>query len=375
MAESICEAANQRQEIPPPWVPPYDVLTGRLLKGEIIPFLGAGASAFALDQDGGAPPSAKTLSESLARGSGISIKYDGCNHPRMDLARIASYYQYFVAPRPSLDEVITTEILNPRFKPNPLHRFLARAALLKPMLIITTNYDNLLEQAFKEAGAPFEVVATPVNDFVYVSKTEPIRNKAADELGTEMAGGVLHWPRRKSLETEDSERVSEENLGRESPQTDDFERVSEKDLLFDLNQRSVIYKVHGTVPLNDAGDRGYLIAEEDYIRFLGRMEHGGVPTGIRAIITRKKKFGGHNVPANSLLFLGYSIQDWNLRVLLEELKIGREQSDFERHYAIMKQPVQEDEKLLGKKNINVYDCDLGAFAAEMSARLCQFKRQ
>ncbi len=345
--------------------PPFDVLMGMFEKGEIIPFLGAGVSSFAAAQDGGAPPSAQTLSEDLAKKAGISIFHNGCSHPRMDLARIASYYQYCVAPRPTLDEMITETLSNPAFKPNALHHFLAAGALKKPMLIITTNYDNLLEQAFRNVGAPFEVVATPVNDFVYVGEVEPIGYKAADQVGTELAGGVLHfcWM---------PEEISKIDSVDEAPDKDlcDFVRVNEKELLFDLNHRSVIYKVHGTVPLNDDGDRGYLIAEEDYTRFLGRMENCGiVPTGVRAIITQKKKYAGRNVPANHLLFLGYSIRDWNLRVLLEELKVGREQSTLEQHYAIMKKPEQEDYKLLTKRNINVYDWDLGEFATEMGRRL------
>src|SRR5438045_2142974 len=120
----------------PGWIAPptppgpglYDELIDRFLAGEIIPFLGAGASAFAAAQEGGAPPGANGLSDQLARRAGISINFDSCGHRRMDLAKIASYYQHCVAPRRRLDALITTEIGNPGFRPNILHEFLASVA-------------------------------------------------------------------------------------------------------------------------------------------------------------------------------------------------------------------------------------------------------
>jgi SIR2-like domain len=338
----------------PPGTGLFKELMDRLLEGEIIPFLGAGASAFAADQDGGAPPSADNLSAILAERAEITITYDDCNHRRMNLARIASYYQHCTAPRHRLDALITTAISNPRFRPNILHRFLAGVALKRPLLIISTNYDNLLEQAFESVSAPFEVVATAVADLVYADDGGAGSNDADQHLGPEIAGGVLHWV-----------------AGRQPPQ-EDFERIEGQRLLFDLRRRSVIYKVHGTVPLTDSGDRGYLLAEEDYTRFLGRMQHGGiVPGKILTVLNQKKKFGKELVPINSLLFLGYSIRDWNLQVLLEELGISHGRANEEKHYAIMRSCEKEEVELLGKKNIKVYDCDLGFFASEMSNELCK----
>ena len=52
-------------------------------------------------------------------------------------------------------------------QPTPLHQLLAQLPLEAPrtdairsrhQLVITTNYDDILERAFREAGEPYEVV-------------------------------------------------------------------------------------------------------------------------------------------------------------------------------------------------------------------------
>jgi hypothetical protein len=337
------DGANERDGL-------YDILLDGLFEGEIIPFLGAGASAFARDQEGGAPPDSSTLRRTLAEMAGVSATYNGCSHIRMDLAQVASYYQNCKATRRNLDRVIKTHIFNPKYQPNLLHRFLARVASIRPMLIITTNYDDLIERAFSAAEVPFEVVATPVNDLAYAGADETGDNEIASGIGSEKAGGVLHW------------------AADATPPQADFVRVEARDVACNLTRNSVIYKVHGTVP-RAGGDGEYLIAEEDYTRFLGRMENSGiVPYAIRRKIMEKT--GERHVPRNSLLFLGYGIHDWNLRVLLEELRIGQGRSNEERHYAIMRECEREERELLQSRKITVYNYDLSKFTREIGERLC-----
>jgi hypothetical protein len=331
---------------PPPWLEFADLFAS----GQLIPFLGAAASAYcAADQVGGAPPTVDELVRKLAGKASLRLNCElsGCRQSRFDLARLASYYQMCITPRHRLDELLTTEIANPAFMPNPLHHLLARVARRKPMLIITTNYDDLLEKAFDkpadgEGPVPYEVVVTPADELAYASEGE-------EETGPEHAGGVLHW-------------VS--NSGEP-----DFERVLGSELLFDLSKRSVIYKIHGSVPRGTSWSGGYLIAEEDYTRFLGRMERRGlVPDPIKNIIGKKKKGTGRSgaVPVFSLLFLGYGMRDWNLRVLLEELHVGRRASNVEMHYAFMRRPDPVDRSLLEKRQVRVYDCDLASFVQNLS---------
>jgi hypothetical protein len=342
--DGVMAAAASRLE------PPWPVLAQRFRTGQLIPFLGAGASAYCKDQAGGAPPSVSDLIQKLATNAQLALHCNtpGCQQFRFDLARLASYYQTCVDARTGLDEFLKSEIADPNFSPNPLHHLLARIARAKPMLIITTNYDDLLEKAFDKPAdggepVPYEVLVTPVDDLAYEAES-------SEGTGPEHAGGI--WRR--------------EAGGEQS----DFTRVSGTELGLDINHRSVIYKIHGSVPRGTSWAGGYLIAEEDYARFLGRMDRQGiVPGAIISHIVKKTKRGSHAVRDYSLLFLGYGMRDWNLRVLLEQLHVGRQPSNRERHYAFVWRPDHMEESLFSKRNVEVYDCDLARFVASIAARV------
>jgi hypothetical protein len=255
-----------------------------------------------------------------------------------------------VSTRPRLDDLLKTAIGNPEFLPNPLHRLLAAVARHKPLLIITTNYDNLLEKAFdvpddRGMAVPYEVVVTQADELAYADEAD------SDQLGPEHAGAVWHW-------------VS----GQDEP---DFRPVMGSHLTFDLSERSVIYKIHGSVPRCDSGWRGgYLIAEEDYARFLGQMQNI-IPPAITSLIGKKVAVGcgSRTVPLYSLLFLGYGMHDWNLRVLLEELQVGRRMAGQEQHYAFMRSLDPMEEELLKKRGVEPYNCDLGEMVSTMTELL------
>lgn len=339
--------------------PPVETLAERLLNGEIIPFLGAGASSYSHDQPGGALPDGKAFATELAERANIDIVCNeqcltgGCNmrcsRHLFDLARVSSYYQFCVSTRGELDRFIRTKVSNPSLAPSPLHRLLARIASKKNLLFITTNYDNLLELAFdelnREAGETliqYDVVATPADQLSYEDTPE--------SEAPEYAGGL--YVRRG-----------------DSPH---FEVKEPKDIVVDLKQRSLIYKIHGS--LGDASwTGGFLIAEEDYCRFLGRMQiEGLIPANIFNEIRKKVKIScGPNrtkaMPAHSLLFLGYGMNDWNLRVLLRELKIGTHAPGEEIHYAIVRNASDIDSSLMSKRGITPYECELKQFVDQLGS--------
>ena len=328
--------------------PPWPVLAQRFRKGQLIPFLGAGASAYCKDPAGRAPPSVADLIQKLAVNAQLGLHCDtpGCQQFKFDLARLASYYQTCVTVRTELDGFLKSEIADPNFSPNPLHHLLARIARDKPMLIITTNYDDLLEKAFDNpadgrGSVPYEVLVTPVDDLAYEAE-------GTDDTGPEHAGGI--WYR----------QTGGDQL--------DFTRIPDTELCLDISRRSVIYKIHGSVPRGTSWAGGYLIAEEDYARFLGRMDRQGiVPGAIVSHIVKKTKTGARAVNDYSLLFLGYGMRDWNLRVLLEQLHIGRGASNQEKHYAFVLKPDQMEESLFRNRRVEVYDCDLARFVTNIAA--------
>src|SRR4029450_96939 len=81
------------------------------------------------------------------------------------------------------------------------------------------------------------------------------------------------------------------------------------ELVIDLTTTTVIFKMHGSfLPDTDAWD-GFVITEEDYVEFLSRVAG---KSAIPALISAH--FHGR-----SLLFIGFSLLDWNVRTMLRAL--------------------------------------------------------
>ena len=331
--------------------PPFQDIADQLMGGVIIPFLGAGASAYddTIPNDQ-RPKTAFALAEEIADRAGIGhthTRCECCNHDSFDLAQLASYYKNCVARRSRLDDLLKRELGKPSLQPTQLHRLLAKIAAKKPMLVITTNYDNLIEQAFDEYnhanGHPikYDVVATSANLLYYDEYQDDAPMPAgAVQLRREAAGPFM-------------------------PRAPD-------DIVPDLSTTSLIYKMHGSVGDGQSWEGGFLIAEEDYVRFLGRMQRGGLlPIRVTSEIIKRRSrgAGGPSEPVYSLLFLGYGMKDWNLRVLLQELRIGTGRVGEEMHYAIMRDPDQIEVELLNKRGITAFDWDLKDFVSQIEPLL------
>ena len=247
--------------------PPYGVIWNRWQSGRVVPFLGAGASF--VGRPAGAAWNARTPAflpsgVDLARFLADESEFPSSDaHDRADLAKVSSYY-VDIAGRALLRERLRS-LLNHPYPSGPLHRLLAEIA--SPQVIVVTNYDTLVEQAFRAADKPYDLVIHPAD-----------RN--------DIANSVLWWPH-----------------GGSEPMA-----VAPNELDIDLATTTVIYKMHGTVtPETEAWDN-YVITEEDYVDFLSRMtrQHRGA----RAVLSRFR---------SGLLFLGYGLRDWNLRVVLKNL--------------------------------------------------------
>jgi hypothetical protein len=146
---------------------------------------------------------------------------------RNDLARVSSYY-VDVNGRSVLRDRLR-QILDRDYASGPLHEFLA--SLDTPQVIVSTNYDTLIERAFLAAKRPFDLV-------VYSSDNK------------EYANSVLWWPH-----------------GAAEPKA-----LAPNQLDIDLDTTTVIFKMHGTVDRDGGGQwDNYVITEEDYIEFLSRL--------------------------------------------------------------------------------------------------------
>lgn len=252
----------------------FQLVAKFLRKGTVVPFLGAGVnlcdrapgSTFAL---GRFLPSGRELADNLAR---------EFFYPADDVQELLRVSQYVAvkAGEASLYDHLHT-VFDHDYEPTSLHHFLARIpAVLRRQgqaryqVILTTNYDDALERAFRAAGEPFDIV-------FYVTEGEHrgrCRHVAPDGTST-----VIDRPNEYTL-------VSPE-------------------------ERTVIVKIHGAIDRRDAGEDSYMITEDDYIDFLttGTEIADLLPTEVAAKLNGKTHF----------LFLGYGLRDWNLRVILRRI--------------------------------------------------------
>jgi hypothetical protein len=134
------------------------------------------------------------------------------------------------------------------------------------LVIVTTNYDTLLEQAFLEITKPYDLVVYPADNQEY-------------------ANSVLWWP-----------HGAKEPVKLKPNQLD----------IRELGRRNIIYKIHGSINTDADTWDSFVITEEDYVKFLSRMNNA-VPAAFREYFSTR-----------AFLFLGYSLRDWNMRVLLKE---------------------------------------------------------
>ncbi|HTS65449.1 MAG TPA: SIR2 family protein [Candidatus Acidoferrales bacterium] len=285
------------------------------MRGELIPFLGAGAPLY--DRD---PNATKWLQKSdgkeivahLPTGSELAAylaKRTELPEVEKELTKIAQYYEAVLGPDPLRSKL--RDIFSCEHPPTPLHEFLA--SVPAPLLIVTTNYDDLMERACRKSGKRCDVV---------VHMTDEPK--------------VLWWPD-----------------GTGEPQ-----KLAAGDLWIDLDKVSVIYKMHGAIDRRADEVGHYVITEDDYINFLTRMTQQTVIPSIFAEPFQKRPF----------LFLGYGLDDWNLRVILNRIQDFRRHPKF-RSFAIETRWRPVDRKLWEARGIDVYDgLKLEEFLTELKKR-------
>jgi hypothetical protein len=289
----------------------------RLREGKVIPFLGAGTNLC------GRPRHADWLSDRYLPSGAELAKYlaDGYGYPPTepaDLLRVSQYVQATTGV-PALYEELHG-LFDRDYAPSALHRLLAAfpGAIRRwhgdeprYQLIVTTNYDDSLEAAFRAVSEPFDLVT-------YLAKG---RGK----------GKFLHTP------WEGEPRIIE--------RPNCYRDVS-------LGERTVILKIHGAVNRQDAEQDSFVISEDHYIEFLARTDMAKVlPAALMAVMSE-----------SHFLFLGYSLRDWNLRVILHRIWGDKPFEEKLRSWAVQTQPSVLDDLLWRSRNVDILDVDLTAYA-------------
>jgi hypothetical protein len=295
-------------------------LISKLLhRGQVIPFLGAGANqgnrpagARWRDAADAFLPTGAELSRLLAAEVGFPADDE---HDLTDLPKVASYFVEAAARRRLRDDL--REVFDRDLDPCDIHTYLAN--LPTPLLIVTTNYDDLTERAFAKANRPYDLVVHPTD------------SKA-------LAASVFWW-----------------RFGAAEP-----EAVKPNLLHIDLKTTTVIYKMHGSVNRVLPKWDSYVVTEEDYVDFLARMM---AETAVPALFLSHFR-------ERSFLFLGYGLRDWNLRLVLKTLRtvddtLRTVDDDELVSWAIQFRPSQLEIALWKTRGVNLYDVDINAFVQRL----------
>jgi DNA-binding SARP family transcriptional activator/class 3 adenylate cyclase len=238
-----------------------------------------------------------------------------------DLAHIAEYVALTKGVGPLYDELHT--LFDRESALGPVHRSLAElAGLLRArggsnQLIVTTNFDDVLEQAFREAGEDFDVVS-------YLA-LGPNRGKFL-HVGFDGAATLVEVPNA-------------------------YADIS-------LERRPVILKIHGGIDRRPEREwESFVVSEDDHIDYLAQAEIAVVLPVTLAAKLRRSHF----------LFLGYPLHAWSLRVFLHRVW-GRERIGY-RSWAIGPKPEAIEQELWRQRGIDLFDAPLDEYVDGLRSRI------
>jgi hypothetical protein len=298
----------------------YDYVAEALGEGSVVPLLGAGANlcdpARHGWREGENLPDGGELSRYLA------AKYHYPAEDAGDLLRVSQYAQAMRGDGTlykSLHRVFAAD-----YGYTVVHEFLARlpslleqaGGLRRHQLIVSTNYDDALEQALTAANEPFELVWYCPPD-------------------QRSQGTLMHKP--PDGEPTPIERPNEYHLPVEG--------------------RTVILKIHGAVSRTAGVRDSYVISEDDYIRFMAETTlQELIPATLLATLLN-----------SHILFLGYSLRDWNLRVILQQISAHRDRELDS--WAIQKDVDDIDRALWDCRKVRLQEVALDSYVSELSKRI------
>jgi len=252
----------------------------------------------------------------LTRRLAERFDYSGNGH---GLPHVAQYVAVMKGSGPLYDELHA--LLDADVAPNPIHRLFAGVpALLRErglphQLLVTTSYDLALEAALLDAGEEFDVVS-------YIA-AGPHRGRFChiEPGGT---GRVIDLPNMYAAE-------------------------------LSLERRTVILKLHGQVDRGPEREwESFVVTEDDYIEYLAKSDVAtALPVGLAAKLRR-----------SHFLFLGYTMADWNLRVILNRL--WSDQPLSYRSWAVQPDAKALEREFWRRRDVDVHELQLEQYVETLA---------
>ena len=258
------------------------------LAGGVTPFLGAGVNLCDRPTDLAWSPTQSTYLPNAAELADYLARELHVPSVPGDLTRVA---QFGATLRDSKDLYAKLQrVLSGEHSLTSVHRFLATLGRtstkgtppIPPQLIVSTNYDDLMERAFREAAVAFDLL-------VYEAEGQ---NK----------GRFWHY-----------RQTGDEPVLIKRPNAYSYPF---------LVAAPVLLKIHGSIDRSNTIGDSYIITEDHYIDYLANRPLEQI---IPAMLLDR-------IRNSRLLFLGYSLRDWNFRVFLRRLT--QSQRLTTRHWAV-----------------------------------------
>jgi hypothetical protein len=299
----------------------FDSVVAGFIRGRVTPVLGAGVNVTGGVGEawlGRRPPSGRELAAYLA----AHFKYPA-DRPT-DLLHVSQYVYAVRGGSGPLYDVLH-DVFDQEFPTTSVHDFLAAVPAglrglggrRRPPLVVSTNYDDVMEAAYVSAGEAFDLL-------VYAAE-------GPNE------GRFCYRAPDGALE----------------PIADPRTNVD-----VDPDRRPVVLKVHGFVDRGrpDENDDSYVITEDHYIEYLSRMDLDNlIPV---KVLERLRNC--------HFLFMGYSLADWNLRAILHRLWTDRRrQRDW---WAIQLDPTDLERRSWRLRGVDIFDIRLDAYVEGLGER-------
>jgi hypothetical protein len=306
----------------PPDTTFYLQLVREIRRGWVTPFLGAGVNLCGRPPNTDFKPMGKWLPSGMELARHLAKEFAFPPGLDMELLKVTQWVAVTLGNWALYAEL--DKIFNRDYSPTAIHETLAKLPTFverdqepRYPLIMTTNYDDLMERALRKSGVKFDVLT-------YIA------------AGTDQ-GKFRH---------RDPDGITKVIM---EPKY--YDAVS-------LEQRTVVAKIHGAVQRQALDqDSDYVVTEDDYIDCLTRTDI--VDFLPRNIVDRMTHC--------YYLFLGYSLQDWNLRAMLRRIQRG--QALRNPSWVVQPHPEELEEKAWFHRNVETETVSLEDFSSALNGLL------